>query len=171
MVHPFVSGHPSKYSTSVIEGTGAFNIACGRCTRQYNVVALGCDHVQAYLDQSCAYNFACTIYVESSIFAHFFYRNSIVILATTKKAAGLRPVKSLQIAAGLRPVKRLANRWVVKKLAICWRPTVNAGKRLTNCCRHSAGKNVVSTTRTAKQNVKHTYVCRLLEARDCCLGK
>jgi hypothetical protein len=30
-------------------------------------------------------------------------------------AAGLRPVKNLQIAAGLRPVI---------KLAICWRPTV-----------------------------------------------
>jgi hypothetical protein len=27
-----------------------------------------------------------------------------------KKAAGLRPVESLQIAAGLRPVKNIANR-------------------------------------------------------------
>jgi hypothetical protein len=33
------------------------------------------------------------------------------MLVRTKKAAGLRPLKSLQIdiAAGLRPVKRLAN--------------------------------------------------------------
>jgi hypothetical protein len=42
-----------------------------------------------------------------------------LILVTTKKAAGLRPVKSLQIAAGL---------WPVIKLVICWRSMVKLNK-------------------------------------------
>jgi hypothetical protein len=32
-----------------------------------------------------------------------------LMLVTTKKAAGLRPVNSLQIAAGQRPVEKLTN--------------------------------------------------------------